>query len=140
MKRQLLLPVVLLAVTISVVAQEKPFTVPAIENWKAGRGELEWTQLTDITYNDASLEGPARYLSGFLSLIPTRLGKSGAVSLQTGKDKALGNEGYRLTISSKGVTVKAQTSQGILWGIQTLQQLHEQGRPLPCGTITDTPA
>jgi len=140
MKRQLLLPVVLLAVTITVFAQEKPFTVPAIENWKAGRGELEWTQLTDITYNDASLEGPARYLSGFLGLIPARQGKSGAVSLQMGKDKALGNEGYRLTISSKGVTVKAQTSQGILWGIQTLQQLHEQGRPLPCGTITDTPA
>ena len=125
---------------LSASAHEKPFVVPAVENWKAGKGELQWNQLTSISYNDAILQGHARYLSGFTGNIPATLGKGGSVNLQLCTDKKLGNEGYLLTITPKGVTIKAQTEQGVLWGIQTLQQLHEQGKPLPCGTITDTPA
>ena len=124
----------------AIIAQEKPFTVPAIENWKAAKGELQWNQLSSISYNDASLQDEAQYLAGFTGNIPATLGKGGVVSLQLCKDKKLGKEGYQLTVSPKGVTIKAQTEQGVLWGIQTLQQLKVQGQPLSCGTITDTPA
>ncbi|MBO7468172.1 MAG: family 20 glycosylhydrolase [Bacteroidaceae bacterium] len=140
MKRHFLTLSCLLACTLAVFAQEKPFTVPTIENWKAARGELSWNQLTDVTFNDASLQGQAQYLSGFLGEIPVKQGKGGSVALQLCRDKKLGNEGYRLVVTKKGITVNAQTPQGILWGIQTLQQLHVQGNALPCGTVTDTPA
>ncbi|MBR5962613.1 MAG: family 20 glycosylhydrolase [Bacteroidaceae bacterium] len=140
MKRLVFALLFFLACSMAVGAQEKPFTVPAVENWKAGRGELLWQQLTDITYSDASLQGQAEYLAGFLGEIPVRQGKGGSVALLLCRERKLGSEGYQLVVAKKGVTVKAQTPQGILWGIMTLQQLHEQGLPLTCGTITDTPA
>ena len=139
MKKTLTTIIAILA-NIAIFAQEKPFTVPAIENWKAAKGELQWNQLSCISYNDASLQDEAQYLAGFTGNIPTALGKGGKISLQLTKDKKLGKEGYQLTVSPKGVTIKAQTEQGVLWGIQTLQQLKVQGKPLSCGTITDTPA
>lgn len=117
-----------------------PFTVPAIENWKAAKGEVEWSVLKSITYQDAKLQDEALYLSGFLGGIPTDAGKGGSISLSLCKDKKLGAEGYQLTVSQRGITIKGQTEQAVLWGIQTLQQLKVQGKPLACGTITDTPA
>lgn len=139
MKRKLLVLISVLTCTIT-SAQNMPFTVPAIENWKAGKGELQWNLLTNVSFNDVTLQSQAQYLSGFLGNIPLTTEKKGAVTLQLCQDKKLGNEGYQLTITPKGITIKAQTGQGVLWGIQTLQQLHVQGKPLPCGTITDTPA
>ncbi len=129
-----------LLVSIAIFAQKKPFVVPTVENWKAGKGELQWNQLNSISYNDAVLQDVAQYLSGFTGNIPATMGKGGSVSLQLCKDKKLGAEGYQLIVTPKGVSIKAQTEQGILWGIQTLQQLKFQGKTLACGTITDTPA
>ena len=118
-----------LLVSIAIFAQEKPFVVPTVENWKAGKGELQWNQLNSISYNDAVLQDVAQYLSGFTGKIPATLGKGGFVSLQLCKDKKLGAEGYQLIVTTKGITIKAQTEQGILWGIQTLQQLKGRARP-----------
>ena len=124
----------------ALLAQEKPFVVPAVEKWKAAKGELQWNQLTSISYSDALLQDEAQYLSGFLGNIPLFLDKKAPVSLQLCNDKKLGQEGYQLTVTPKGVTIKGQTKQAVLWGIQTLQQLKVQNKPLSCGTITDTPA
>lgn len=139
MKRQLLSTVVLLSCSLA-FAQQKPFVVPAIGNWSPSKGELQWSQLTSISYNQASLQDEAEYLTGFMGNAPATEGKGGAVSLQLCNNRKLGAEGYQLIISPRGITVKAQTEQAILWGIQTLQQLKVQGKPLACGTITDTPA
>jgi hexosaminidase len=38
-------------------------------------------------------------------------------------DAALGDEGYRLDVSAAGVTVAANTSAGLFYGVQTLEQL-----------------
>ena len=139
MKKELLSIITLFA-SAAMYAQEKPFTVPAVENWKTAKGELQWNQLKSISYNDESLQDEAQYLSGFTGNISASKGKDGTISLQLCTNKKLGQEGYQLTITQKDVTIKAQTEQGILWGIQTLQQLKVQGKPLACGTITDTPA
>ena len=130
--------VVLLAPALS-HAQEKPFVVPSVESWKPAKGELVWTSLQSISYADPSLEDEARYLAGFLGNLPVLPGKGGSVSLLLEGNRKLGNEGYQLTISPRGIAIRACTEQGVLWGIQTLQQLHVQGHPLPCGTITDRP-
>ena len=135
-----LLTILAIWASTAVSAQEKPFVVPAIENWKPSKGELQWNRLTSISYNQASLQDEAEYLTGFMGNVPATEGKGGAISLQLSNNRKLGAEGYQLIISPKGVTVKAQTEQGVLWGIQTLQQLKVQGKPLACGTITDTPA
>lgn len=135
-----LLTILAIWASTAVSAQEKPFVVPAIENWKPSKGELQWNRLTSISYNQASLQDEAEYLTGFMGNVPATEGKGGAISLQLSNNRKLGAEGYQLIISPKGVTVKAQTEQGVLWGIQTLQQLKVQGKPLACGTITDKPA
>jgi len=44
------------------------------------------------------------------------------VTLATG-DASLGEEGYTLTVSDKGVVIHAATSAGFFYGIQTLRQL-----------------
>ena len=139
MKRELLSIIALLASTF-LWAQEKPFTIPSIENWKGGKGELQWNRLRSISYNDILLEDEAQYLTGFLKNIPLSRETKGDLVLQLCKNKKLGTEGYQLAITPNGITIKAQTEQGVLWGIQTLQQLWVQGKPLACGTITDTPA
>ncbi|MBQ9525729.1 MAG: family 20 glycosylhydrolase [Bacteroidaceae bacterium] len=135
-----LLTVFAIWASTALFAQKKPFVVPAIEEWKPAKGELQWNQLTSISYNDATLQDEAEYLSGFTGNIPSIMGKGGSVNLQLCTDKKLGQEGYQLTITPKGVNIKGQTEQAILWGIQTLQQLKVQGKPLSCGTITDKPA
>lgn len=49
-------------------------------------------------------------------------------------------EGYLLTIEAEGVTVSAETAQGVFYGVQTLRQLIQQhGHSLPCLHIRDWP-
>lgn len=62
MKRQLLSAVVLLSCSLA-FAQQKPFVVPAIGEWKPSKGELQWSQLTSISYNNALLQNEADYLT-----------------------------------------------------------------------------
>ena len=62
--------ITLLLVCTFCFAQQKPFTVPAIENWKPTTGTLRWNQLANISYNDEALLNEARYLSGFVGNIP----------------------------------------------------------------------
>ena len=99
MKRQLLSAVVLLSCSLA-FAQQKPFVVPAIGEWKPSKGELQWSQLTSISYNNALLQNEADYLTGFMGNVPATEGKGGAVSLQLCNNKKLGAEGYQL-ISEK---------------------------------------
>ncbi len=65
-------------------------------------------------------------------------------------DNALGDEGYHLTVTPKGVTIRANTPAGIFYGVQTMLQLlppqiesktivHNVKWQLPCVDITDYP-
>lgn len=51
----------------------------------------------------------------------------------------LGDEGYQLEISSQGVRIQAATEKGLIWARQTIAQLKQSGKSVPCGTITDIP-
>jgi hexosaminidase len=79
-------------------------------------------------------------------------GKSANLSLMlnTKEDDALGKEGYRLSITPKTVTIKANKPAGLYYGLQTLFQLFpkeiESTTPvknvkwsLPCVEIVDYP-
>ena len=47
----------------------------------------------------------------------------GEISFVTAADASLGEEGYRLLATPKGVTIQAQTATGAFYGMQTLLQL-----------------
>ncbi len=142
----------------------QPLCIPTAQDVKQTEGTIEVSSITDVTYNDASLQTAAEYLgkawgikaalqkkgtssSIFLSLLPQKEAKKLPLK---GVGGSLGNEGYRLTISPKGITVQATTPQGALWGAQTLLQMKDTHfaknnagvitkGTLPCLTITDKP-
>ncbi len=51
----------------------------------------------------------------------------------------LGNEGYRLDISAKGVKLSAPTAAGLYYALQSLRQMVTESTTLPTLTIEDSP-
>jgi len=87
-----------------------------------------------------------------LSVIKSSTPKAGCIYLTTlDGDSSLGNEGYKLDVTAKGVTISAFTAEGLFRGIQSIRQLLpediEKGTvsanapwKIPCSSITDFPA
>ena len=76
--------------------------------------------------------------------------KNASIRFEQVQDKALGKEGYQLTVNEKGILVKAQTYAGALYAWQSILQLcppaiySNQVQPkivwnIPFVQITDTP-
>ncbi|HWV28177.1 MAG TPA: beta-N-acetylhexosaminidase, partial [Dyadobacter sp.] len=63
--------------------------------------------------------------------VSTAKGK-GDITLTVSSDVSLGEEGYRLLSTPKGVTIQAQTAKGAFYGVQTLLQL------LPAEVFSET--
>jgi hexosaminidase len=71
------------------------------------------------------------------------------ISLVLGSTEGVGEQGYRLDVKRKGITIRANTDDGLFAGVQTLRQLLpaevEADRPqwrswsVPGGTIVDEP-
>lgn len=91
-------------------------------------------------------------LEDFSSLLGTEMG----ISLKTVESKSgeairivlrkrmgfKSDEGYRLKVTRRGITIAARTATGIFYGIQTLSQLvaaNRTGHSIPCLTIVDYP-
>ena len=47
----------------------------------------------------------------------------GDITFTQSSDNTLGQEGYRLLVTRKGVTIQSQTAKGAFYGVQTLLQL-----------------
>jgi len=55
-------------------------------------------------------------------------------------DPKLGSEGYRLSVSPEGIILRAHSSAGLFYGVQTLRQLiSPNGESIPAVEITDWP-
>ncbi len=66
-------------------------------------------------------------------------GRLGGITLQIHPAlESLGREGYRLSITPEGVTLRAAERAGLFYGVQTLLQLMD-GDALPCAEIEDKP-
>ena len=156
MKRYFLFSILQLF-TFSLFAQ--PLCIPGAQEVKQTEGTIEVSSIANVTYNDASLEFVADYLNkAWENTNSTSLQKKGSANAiflsllpqKEAKKAKLGNEGYRLTISLKGITVQATSPQGALWGAQTLLQMKDTHfakndagvitkGTFPCLTITDKP-
>jgi len=154
MNRKTILSALLFVLCFGRVAAQ-PLCIPDVQEIKPAQGTVEAAKFTTVAFDNASLQNVAEYL-GKAWGIPTAQQKKGTdtsifLSLLPQKEaKKLGDEGYRLTISPKGITIQATSMRGALWGAQTLLQLNqtyftknEAGVTtrgfLPCGTITDKP-
>ena len=142
----------------SSMAQAQPLCIPGVQEQQPSQGTVEVSQFTAVTYDNASLQSVANYLSkAWETSAPVLLPQGGGkkVSLRgdpegasiflsllpqkEAKKSNLGDEGYRLSISEKGITIQATSMRGALWGAQTLLQMKASLQKLPCLTITDKP-
>lgn len=119
----------------------RPFTIPAIHEWKGGTGTLTLTPQSRILYADVRLRAVAEALARDLKTtgitLPVVEGKKAAVAdiLFIYKSlKKLGDEGYTIDIA-QNVRIEA-TERGANHAVQTLLQM---GRTLPKGHISDRP-
>ena len=133
----------------SATVNPRPFTIPAIHEWKGGEGSLQLTARSRILCADARLRPAAealardlKALAGLqLSVVEGKKAASADVLFLYKPQKKLGAEGYVMGIN-RDVRIEA-TERGAMHAVQTLLQLaqHGQGmtRDLPCGRITDRP-
>ena len=132
---------------ISFFLLAQPLCIPGFQEMKPSQGTVEVAKFTSVTYDNASLQNAAEYLGKAWGVAPLQTSpRSGrfpnAIQLTLIKDKKLGDEGYRLTISPKGITIQACTAKGALWGTQTLLQMKESSPlkgELEGVSITDKP-
>lgn len=119
--------------------QKKPNVIPEIAQWHAYGGEFK----TIKTYScDEAMADPAKAFAEELSAITGNdiiFSDSGDVSFAVDKSLSyLGNEGYEIECTEKGIAVKAPFTTGAIWAGKTICQLMVQGG-FPNGIMHDYP-
>ena len=157
MKKLRSLGFLLLAIiTLPLAAQTinpRPFTIPAIHEWKGGQGQLLLTPQSRILYADARLRTAAESLArdwqitGLnLTVAEGKKAAAGDILFVYKPQKKLGAEGYTIDID-KTIRIEA-TEPGAMHAAQTLLQIAQllpstQGGggsgSFPKGKITDRP-
>ncbi len=131
--------------------------IPKPNKTELAGGSFSYNEDTKIRYADNSSKPAAMYLKG---LIYETYGVDSKVtrgckdnSLNFKLDAAIGGigeEGYRLEITPKRVTIEAKTQAGLVYAVQTLRQLSEPSLfpskeapsglfSVPCAVIEDKP-
>lgn len=91
------------------------------------QGEFTLPSKIDIAYNTTEGKVIAQYLADKLKVSTGYAvnigGKKGNVTLQISSSLKMPEEGYRLNVSAKGVTIKAKTARGAFYGMQSFMQL-----------------
>jgi hexosaminidase len=153
---------VILAATLAaqaLVAATAISIIPLPNKLTPGRGEFALVASTAIV-TDLALKAQGRQLADMLNTptgfdLAVRTGASpatGFIALRIDKTlaKTLGEEGYRLDATTKGVTIRAAAAHGAFYGMQTLRQLlpvdvYRQAKTagvrwtVPAVVIEDTP-
>lgn len=136
--RYALSAVVLAASAVPVAAQST--LVPQPQSIELHRGSLAPSAITHIVAEGT----PMPVLYGALDRLPQSPRKGIGVSLAIDTAMALPSpEGYVLTVTPKGVSVKAPSKAGLFYGAVTLtaliQEAEDMGTPLEALSITDYP-
>jgi hexosaminidase len=128
---------------VSVNKHEGHFTLPSVITISAEDNPVLKTALADLTDH---LTIP----TGFHASMTNSGSAVIRILLNKTNDSELGNEGYRLTVETKKVTITANQPAGIFYGIQSFLQLLppeiESSKPVnavawtaPCVSIMDYP-
>lgn len=133
-------------------AQSQPISiVPIPVSLKQSQGEFIINNQTTIIVSSPSkeLQSAATFLQNAIKeiaqfkLFINKPAKQ-AIILSFVKDSTIGKEGYHLLVSTKAIQIKANTTAGIIYGIQTLLQTlpaiqNNAKLAVPCMEITDYP-
>ena len=123
-----------------------PGIIPKPVSLTPGNGHLHWDKSVAIVAKSADEKNVGELLGTFLkaknidaSVVEFSEDKN-QITLYTEEDSTLHNEGYKLTIDEKGVSIHANNGAGLFYGAQTLLQLlTENSKEIPFVTITDYP-
>ena len=127
-----------------------PQVIPALQQWKGGKGTLQLPAQGNIVIHPSDKEAlstTASILTNDLKELfgwkyTVQIGKPKAKDIYLSLKKAdeqLGEEGYVLTINHQ-VKLEAPTPKGVFWGTRTLlQMLYRQEMQLAKGVANDWP-
>jgi hexosaminidase len=148
MKHKLLLTLALvLSAVLYIKANDKPYVIPELKEWKADKGTMSLADNAVVAYEDDRLANVASQLSEDFSTmfgkkLSVKKGKasSGDIELRLKKDKKMPSEGYNMQVG-KNIVIDAPEVIGVFWGTRTLLQMAEQSQDysFPCGKIKDFP-
>ena len=143
---------------VQAAVNPRPFTIPAIHEWKGGEGTITLQAQSRILYADARLQPAAEALARDLQTVTgqcfavasSKKGGEADILLIYKANKNLGDEGYTIDIS-KDIRIEA-TERGALHAAQTLLQIGVKSTPsnlldsrgtasltFPKGRIADRP-
>lgn len=152
MKRVLFALCSLLLMALAVSAQEPcPEVIPALQQWKGGRGKIVLPAQGRIVVSpadEARLSFAARILAddlkdmmGWNYTVAVGKPKRNDIVFSLSKpDEQLGDEGYTMSIGNT-VSIAAPTAKGVFWGTRSLLQiLYNKKGELPKGEVRDFPS
>ena len=124
----------------SIVKTEGTLAISQLKGVMSNLNEKEFVplkafipQTKNLKLNSKRLRSAHKDAGGYLQLICT--GNAQQARLASDNVRL---QGYTLKVSRHGVTIKAPTSMGLFYGLQTLRQLEDHGK-LPYVDITDQP-
>ena len=96
----------------------------------AVKGQFVVTPKTVISVADEALVRPAEIFAGYVAAeeqmtLAVEKGEKKGIVLSL--DSSLGQEEYTLEVTSKGVSIKGGTPQGVFYGLQSLRQMLSAG-------------
>lgn len=127
----------------------KPFVVPELKEWKAGKGYFvpaDEPRIVCPAGNEELLRIARIFAEDYAQMygkrpeVGTGKAKAGDFVFSLQKDSKLGKEGYTIKITDR-VRVAAPEPIGVFWATRTLLQMAGQaeGQQLPKGDIRDFP-
>lgn len=126
-----LLQIFLLLASHALLAQTTALhLIPQPVEVQQGTGAYSLTKSTTIGYNMAEAKAIADMLARHLNrptgfAYTTKMGNSANIqlNLNASQDEKIGKEGYTLEATTKGITIAANQTAGLFYGMQTFLQL-----------------
>ena len=149
--KKIIIFICMLGLFFSLAAQEAcPDVIPALQQWKGGKGKLclpSKGRIVVAASDEEKLSATAHILAGDLkemfgweyTVCTGKSQKNDIVLSLISPNKELGDEGYIMNIG-RNATLSAPTAKGVFWGTRSLLQIlnNEQGA-LPKGVARDFP-